>query len=109
MSDSYIDIDDEHGDIEALYTHYETAIALLTDTLSNLKATIALNNWRGAEYCYRQNVKRGPVSYSVAGSSYQFESTAAATNARDTALADLEGILGYSGATSYVNMGGDCE
>ena len=93
--------------IENLATAYRTKVDALTDTFEQAKALVALDAWKSAEYAYADQVAVTAESYSSTGRSVNKRSLEASRTARDSAIADLEGILGTGGAgVTYIDMGG---
>lgn len=92
--------------LNALAEHLEAKVSALTDTDTRLEAAFALETWKGAAGAYASGAARGPVSYSVSGRSFAFESKEAARLAMVSARADLDALLNEYGGTGLVDMGG---
>lgn len=86
---------------------YQDHIDSLTDAFTRAKAQIALDAWKLSEEQYQGILEAQATQYTTTGRTVTKRSVEQARNARDYALADLEGILGVGDASvTYVNNGG---
>jgi hypothetical protein len=93
--------------INRLKEAYADKIALITDTFENLKASLALEVWEKAEIQYQGIMEAEALSYSTTGRSVSKRDIQTATNARNQARAELEGILGTGdGGVTFADFGG---
>lgn len=93
--------------IQDLAALYQVKIDALTDTLQAGKAQIALDAWIVAEQAYQENIATTAQNYTGPGMTISKRALSSSRQARDGALADLEGYLGTGeGGMSFVDFGG---
>ena len=86
---------------------YQARIDLLTDVLDAAKANVAIDSWQMAETAYQEILEATATNYSTTGRTITKRSIESARNARNQAIADLEGYLGTADAgVTYVDNGG---
>ena len=93
--------------INRLKEAYADKIALITDTFKALEASLALEVWKDAEVQYQGIMQAEALGYSTTGRSINKRSVESATEARNQAKADLQGILGLGdGGVTFADFGG---
>lgn len=93
--------------ITLLKNAYQAKINLLTDAFDQLQAGLALENWVEAETQYNEILKASATQYTVSGRTISKRAISQATDARNAARQELDGILGLGeGGVTYVDNGG---
>ena len=93
--------------IAQLQTVYQTYIDGLQNTLEKAKAQVCLDTWKAAEIQYQNILAAEAQSYTTTGRTITKRAISQAREARDSAAADLEGLLGVGDASvTYVDNGG---